>query len=110
MGKLNRVLLPALLVVAAYYALFGGEYTVFEARETRARIEAEAAALDELREDIDSLRALADSLESDSAALERVARERFGMIRDGEVLYRFAEPSGRDSAGGAGDRPGEGRR
>ena len=33
-----------------------------------------------------------DSLESDSATLERIARERYGMIRDGEILYRFADP------------------
>jgi cell division protein FtsB len=31
-------------------------------------------------------------LESDSATIERVARERYGMIRRGEVLYRIAEP------------------
>jgi cell division protein FtsB len=29
-------------------------------------------------------------LQVDSATLERVARERFGMIRAGEILYRFA--------------------
>jgi hypothetical protein len=32
--------------------------------------------------------------------LERLARERFGLIRDGEVLYRFAPA---DSAGAARD-------
>jgi cell division protein FtsB len=41
---------------------------------------------------IDSLRAWADSLEVDSATLERIARERYGLIRDGETLYRFADP------------------
>jgi cell division protein FtsB len=92
-GRLTRVLLPALLGLALYYALFGGEYSLFEARGTEARIQEEAAELDRLREEIDSLGARADSLETDSAALERIARERFGMIRDGEVLYRFAEPA-----------------
>ena len=43
-------------------------------------------------EAIDSMRAWADSLESDPATLERLARERYGMIKDGEVLYRFIEP------------------
>jgi hypothetical protein len=32
---------------------------------------------------------LAGKLESDDAAIERIARERFGMIREGEILYRF---------------------
>ena len=27
---------------------------------------------------------------TDPAVLERLAREHFGMIREGEVLYRFA--------------------
>ena len=92
MGKLSRILLLGLLVLAAYYALFGGEYSVFEVRATRARIAEQEAELERLRHQIDSLRARADSLESDPAVLERIARERFGMIRDGEVLYRFAEP------------------
>lgn len=104
MGRLKRILLPALFGLAAYYALFGGEYSVFEVRGTRAEIETEAAELERLLERIDSMRARADSLETDSAALERIARERFGMIRDGEVLYRFAEPSDSGPKGGGADR------
>jgi cell division protein FtsB len=33
-------------------------------------------------------------LEHDSATQERAAREKFGMIRDGEILYRV-EPAPR---------------
>ncbi len=75
-----------------YYALFGGDYSVFELRRARVEREREAAVLAERRRQIDSLRAWADSLNVDSATLERVARERFGMIREGEILYRYAEP------------------
>jgi cell division protein FtsB len=32
-------------------------------------------------------------LETDSATIERLARERYGMIRGGEILYRIAEPA-----------------
>jgi cell division protein FtsB len=32
--------------------------------------------------------------------LERVARERFGMIREGETLYRFALPEPLDEEEG----------
>jgi cell division protein FtsB len=31
-------------------------------------------------------------LQIDSVTLERIARERFGMIRDHEILYLFAQP------------------
>jgi cell division protein FtsB len=47
----------------------------------------------EVHSQIDSLSAWADSLRDDSGTLERVARERFGMIKEGETLYRFAEPA-----------------
>ena len=92
MGKLTRLGLSVLIGLAVYYAVFGGQYSVFEVRRTRTLIEAQTAELGRLHREIDSLRARTDSLETDSVALERLARERFGMIRDGEVLYRFAEP------------------
>ena len=92
MFRLKRLVLPGLLLVALYYAVFGGEYSVFELRSTRQAVEAEKARLVEIRRQIDSLEAWRDSLLNDSLTLERLARERFGMIRDGETLYRFAEP------------------
>lgn len=90
-GKLKRAVVPALLLVAAYYAVFGGEYSVFEVRSARASVEVERATLEELQAEIGALQASADSLRSDPATIERVAREEFGMIREGETLYRFAE-------------------
>ncbi len=101
MGPVRKVLLPAILGVAAYYAVFGGEYSVLDVRRIRSERAGEEAELARLQQITDSLRAWADSLEADPATLERLARERFGMIRDGEVLYRFAEPP--DSSDGGGD-------
>jgi len=89
---MRRLIFPALLGAALYYAVFGGEHSLFDVRRANDSIEAESVELAELRQEIDSLRARADSLESDPATLERIARERYGMVRDGEVLYRFAEP------------------
>ncbi|MGD2124383.1 MAG: septum formation initiator family protein [Gemmatimonadota bacterium] len=97
MAKVKRLVLPTLLGLAAYYALFGGEYSLLELRKARREIEAQEAELSLLRAEVEHLRARADSLENDPVMLERIARERFGMIRDGEVLYRFTEPQ--DSAG-----------
>jgi cell division protein FtsB len=42
-----------------------------------------------LRAELDSLARIARALETDPAAQERAAREGFGMIRDGEILYRI---------------------
>ena len=90
---MKRILVPGLFGMAAYFAVFGGEYSVFEVRQARAEVAAETARLQELRATNDSLAARADSVETDPATIERLARERWGMIRPGEVLYRFAEPN-----------------
>ena len=92
MRRLKKAILPGLLLLAAYYAVFGGEYSWFELRDARAAVQQQEADLAELERQIDSLRAWADSMQIDSVTLERIARERFGMIRDGEILYRFAQP------------------
>ena len=99
MGKLPRLIMPALLIVAAYYAMFGGEYSLFELRGARAAVDAEQATVEELEHRIDSLDAWADSVRSDPATLERIAREQFGMIREGETLYRFVPPEEEDADG-----------
>ena len=79
--------------LSVYFALFGGEYSVFEVRRIRAeKLELEQR-LTELERANDSLRTWAGALETDSATIERLAREQYGMIRGGEVLYRIAAPA-----------------
>jgi cell division protein FtsB len=86
-----RLLRSAVVTAAAYYALWGGTYSAFDLRRLREAQAEEQAKLGAAKSRVDSLQALAARLESDPATLERVARERFGMIRDGELLYRFVE-------------------
>ncbi|HEX2202464.1 MAG TPA: septum formation initiator family protein [Longimicrobium sp.] len=88
-GAGRRLLAGAVLAVAAYYALWGGEYSVFDLLTLERDTRDAEAALARTRREADSLRAEAKRLEDDPATIERVARERFGMIREGEVLYRF---------------------
>lgn len=81
-----------LLVGLTWYALFGGEYPLHELwsmRTQHATIEAEIA---HLRTEIDSLSEVRSTLETDPTFIERVAREKFGLIKNGEVLYRFVGP------------------
>jgi len=93
LDSIKRLILPALIGLSAYFALFGGEYSVFEVRRVRAdKVELEQR-LAELERANDSLRTWAEALETDSATIERLARERYGMIRGGEVLYRIAAPA-----------------
>ena len=100
MAQVRRFILPALIGLATYFAVFGGEYSLFEVRRARAERAVEASRLAELRRVNDSLRAWGDSLEADSATIERLARERYGMIREGEVLYRIAQPDTADDSEG----------
>ncbi len=39
----------------------------------------------------DSLRLAIEEMKTDSVAIERLARERFGMVRPGETLYKVVE-------------------
>jgi cell division protein FtsB len=88
-GTGRRLLAGGVLALAGYYALWGGEYSAFHLqRLKRERREADARLV-HTRAQVDSLKALAGKLERDDAEVERIARERFGMIRDGELLYRF---------------------
>ena len=88
--KLRWLMVP-LVAGAAYYALFGGEYSLMEARKLERERAREEQRLAETRREVRALRARADSLEHDSATLERIARERYGLIKDGERLYRFVD-------------------
>ncbi|UCC83987.1 MAG: septum formation initiator family protein [Gemmatimonadota bacterium] len=91
------ITIVAMLLLAAYFAVFGGEYSVFELRSLENLEQERAAELATTGAEIDSLRAVAAQLENDPEAIEREARERYGMIRDGEILYRFREAAPPDS-------------
>lgn len=69
-------------------AAWGGEYSTADWITIRRQLADERAKVSTLRLDVDSLAKLAHDLETNPAVQERVAREQFGMIRDGEVLYR----------------------
>ncbi|MDX2192172.1 MAG: septum formation initiator family protein [Gemmatimonadales bacterium] len=82
------------LVGAAAFAVQGGEYSTADWLELRARERALQAEVDSLTREVDSLGRWAKQVESDPAVQERLARERFGMIRPGEMLYRIVGPRG----------------
>lgn len=70
-------------------AVFGGEYSTLNWLKLRRQLAEERDTLRALQVEIDSLARLARELETDPAAQERAAREEFGMIRNGEILYRI---------------------
>jgi len=76
-------------VLVTWVVVFAGEYSTFDWLTMRRQLAEEHAAVQELRVVLDSLNRLAHDLETNPAAQERAARERFGMIRNGELLYRL---------------------
>jgi len=70
-------------------AAFAGEYGTIDWLKLRGQLADQQEAVAVLRAELDSLARVARALETDPAAQERAAREGFGMIRDGEILYRI---------------------
>lgn len=99
---MRRLLVPGCLLLAAYYAAFGGEYSHADVVRARGAVEVTAAELAVLEAEARHLEQRVEALEHDPRVLERLAREHFGMIRDGEILVRFAGGSG-PSSGQEGD-------
>jgi len=77
------------LASALYFALQGGEYGTLDLLQLRRDEAEERAAVLSLGRLVDSLTRAAVAVELDPRVQERVARERFGMIKKGEFLYRL---------------------
>jgi cell division protein FtsB len=77
------------LVFALYFALQGGEYGTLDLLQLRREESEERASVDRLHQMVDSLSRAAWAIEHSPRMQERVAREKFGMLRKGELLYRL---------------------
>ena len=81
------------LAAALYFALQGGEYGTLDLLQLRREEAKERADVLRLQGLVDSLTTAAVAIELDPRTQERVARERFGMIKKGEFLYRLVPSS-----------------
>jgi cell division protein FtsB len=70
-------------------AVFAGEYSTPDWLKMRSLLAQEHDSVEAVRAQVDSLARVARALENDPAAQEREAREQFGLIRDGEILYKI---------------------
>jgi len=97
--KLSRFLGGTVVIGGLAFGYAGGEYSTEDWRTRRENIAAEQGAIARLVVEIDSMRREVEALETDPTAQERAARERFGMLRPGELMYRIErvpEATGRD--------------
>ena len=70
-------------------AVLAGEYSTVDWLKLRQQLNEERDSVETLKVQVDSLARVARALENDPATQERAAREQFGLIRNGEILYRI---------------------
>ena len=85
----NRRMLIALVagVPILLYVLFGNRGIVQRFRMQSQKVEIEQKILEAGAENR-RLQAESKALDADKKAIEKVAREKYGMIRDGETVYK----------------------
>jgi cell division protein FtsB len=89
---MKRYVWWALIALAVYFAVQGGEYSSKDLYVLQRRTGSLTRQVDSLQHQVDSLGRYLKLVKSDSATMERIAREEFGMVRgDKEILYRFGE-------------------
>jgi cell division protein FtsB len=93
---IRKLAAGGVVLAALYFFLLGGEYSFLDLWLIDRAQQSEVQELEALRADVATLQQRVDSLAHDSATLERIARENYGLIKEGERLYRFVEP---DTAG-----------
>jgi cell division protein FtsB len=86
------------LLFALYFALQGGEYGTMDLLQLRREEAEESSNVERLHRMVDSLSRVAWAIEHDPRMQERVAREKFGMLKKGEFLYRLV-PSEKSVSG-----------
>ena len=95
---MKRIIWWALIAGAVFFAVQGGEYSSKDLFVLGRRNRALTFEVDSLQRQVDSLGRYLRMVKGDSATMERIAREEFGMVRgDKEILYRFGDapsPSG----------------
>ena len=87
--KPGRLILYALAAGAVYFAIQGGEYGTSDLVKQRLEKRRLTATIDSLEREVDSLRKYRRAVETDPRTQERIAREQWGMVRAGEILYLF---------------------
>ncbi len=87
---MKRYVWWGIIAVALYFAVQGGEYSSRDLYMLHRRTRVLTRQVDSLQRHVDSLGRFLKLVKTDSATMERIAREEFGMVRgDKEILYRF---------------------
>jgi cell division protein FtsB len=81
----------AVLVVAAGLGIFG-THAIFRVSQMKAEMAAQEREIAALRARTDALGKTAERLRTDPAYIEKIAREEYGFVRDGDTVLKFPHP------------------
>ncbi len=84
--KKRAILLFLAIAFAAFFALFSPYGLFFSIKIEKLKNE-KLIKLEKLRKERDSLSLRLKKLKTDSLEIERIAREKYGMIKPGEEVY-----------------------
>ncbi len=88
--KTGRWILFSLLCAVLYFSLTdeAGLINLYRERRQTNKMRSE---IQELNKNIDSLTIAIEKLKNDTTYIERIAREKLGMAKKGEKVYKFIE-------------------
>ncbi|MBD3240797.1 MAG: hypothetical protein GF331_09450 [Chitinivibrionales bacterium] len=89
--KRLRIILIVVAVVAFLYFLVGGPRGVVQSYKLYTNVQRLERELDDTQTTIDSLRNEVERLKNDTAYIEHLARQKLGMARRDEKIYKFVE-------------------
>jgi cell division protein FtsB len=93
-ARWKKILIAAGIIFVFYFLVtrFLGEMGVVKYYRMRAQYIAVTEDIVKLKQDNIRLRKDVQSLRKDPAYLERVARDKLGLARPGEIVYYYGEP------------------
>jgi len=92
-ARKNKVLIAAAVLLVLYFLASSilGEMGLVKYYRMRAQYGTLAAEITKLKQDNAKLVKEVHSLRSDPAYLERIARDKLGLARQGEIVYYYGE-------------------
>ncbi len=94
--KIKRLVITGIAVFIVYVYGFGdyGLYQYYKLSQERNRLRAEVKRLENEAEELKKIKQLL--LKEDPDYIQRIAREKFGLVKPGEKIYKLTPDSRKD--------------
>ncbi len=87
--KKGGLILRIVILAGLVYIFFLDGSSVYRMIRSRMEVRKVRKQIEQYRAERDSLELLNQELENDPKAIEKIAREKLGMQKEGEEVYRF---------------------